>query len=61
MAKCIFNKKHPNLKGYNKCEITGQIKKGECYFYNYRRPPCPHFKTSLFDSFKNWLGKKFKR
>lgn len=58
MPKCIFNKKS-HIKGYRRCEITGQIMKGECYFYNYRKYPCKYFKSSLFDRFLKWLTNKF--
>lgn len=59
MPKCVFNKKH--TKHYRKCEITGQIMKGECYFYNYEnmKPPCKYFKMSLLDHFFEWLDDKF--
>ena len=51
MPKCIFCKKS-HLKGYRKCEITGQIKKHECIeYYTY----CKHFKLSLYERLKKWL------
>lgn len=57
MAKCIFNKKH-TIKGYRKCEITGQIMQKHCYC-DYGKPPCKHFKESLFDRLWDWLEDKF--
>lgn len=53
--KCMFCKES-HLKGYRKCEITGQIKKHKClesYVY------CKHFKLSLYDRFKEWLDDIF--
>lgn len=57
MAKCIFNKKH-TIKGYRKCEITGQIMKSTCY-HCYGKPTCKHFKESLFDRLWDWFEDKF--
>ena len=57
MAKCIFNKKH-TIKGYRKCEITGQIMKSTCY-HCYGKPPCKHFKKSLFDRLYDYFVDKF--
>lgn len=57
MARCIFDKK-ANMKGYRRCEITGQIKGGRCY-YNFYKKPCKHFQMSLWNRFLYWLGSKF--
>ena len=51
MPKCIFCKKS-HLKGYRKCEITGQIKSYTC---NENLQHCKHFQFSLYDRFKEWL------
>ena len=56
MAKCIFYKKHPTLKGYHKCQITGKFIKSECYFYNYSKKPCKYYEPSLINRFFKWLG-----
>lgn len=51
MHKCIFCKKS-HLKGYRKCEITGQIKKHKCIEHSTH---CKDFKLSLYDRFNEWL------
>ena len=49
---CEFCKKHPTMKGYYRCEYTGQILKKECYSgYG-----CKNYKTSLFYRFCEWLN-----
>ena len=57
MARCIFDKK-ANMKGYRRCEITGQIKGGRCYNGSLKKH-CKHFQMSLFNRFLYWLGSKF--
>ena len=57
MAKCIFNKKH-TIKGYRKCEITGQMLKSDCSHWA-RKNTCKYYKQSLFDRLWDWFEDKF--
>ena len=54
MAKCIFNKKH-TIKGYRKCEITGQMLKSDCNHWA-QKNTCKYYKQSLFDRFLRRIG-----
>ena len=58
MAKCIFCKKS-HLKGKYRCEITGQIRTGECWSCNRAKPHCRYFKAKLINRFLEWLNEKF--
>lgn len=56
MGKCIFDKK-ANIKGYYRCEITGQIKGCRCN--DYRSKYCKYFKANIWHRFMGWLYDKF--
>jgi hypothetical protein len=51
---CIFCHKYPNINGYYKCELTGQIMGYKCY-----NDYCKHGKTNTPTTFINWFQKIF--
>lgn len=62
MHKCIFCKKH-SIKGYYRCEITGQISKKLCTGYTPteikfgNKNKCKNFQASLFNRFLEWADR----
>ncbi len=60
MARCIFDKK-ANIKGYRKCEITGQYKRYICYNnWSWFNRPCKYFKANIWNTFIHWLDDNLK-
>lgn len=54
---CVFCKKHPTMKGYYRCEYTGQILNGKCDSgYRCNHNCCKNYKTDLFNRFCKWLN-----
>ena len=54
MAHCMFSKKHPDLKGYYRCKLTGTIMKTRCSCKHHR--PC--YTPELYERFIEWLASK---
>lgn len=54
-SKCIFCHKDPNMKGYYKCEITGQIRGYKC-----NNNECKHGRADTPTTLMNWFHKIFR-
>lgn len=59
MAHCMFSKKHPDLKGYYKCKLTGTIMKRRCCKYYSCKHHRPCYTPGPYERFIEWLANKF--
>jgi len=55
--KCIYSKNYPCLKGYCKCQVTGQVLGYTCR--NYSGSRCKYYKKSLVVRFLEFIHNLF--